>query len=49
MEEIVPVKRKEVAEFRAEHGNTKIGEVTVGMVCVFQSISPCHLLVEIIS
>ena len=32
MEEIVPEKRKEVAEFRKEHGNTKIGEVTVGMV-----------------
>jgi len=31
MEEIVPGKRQEVAEFRKEHGNTKIGEVTVGM------------------
>jgi len=31
LEEIVPIKRKEVAEFRAEHGNTKIGDVTVGM------------------
>merc|ERR1712224_906600 len=31
MEELVPVKRKEVAEFRKEHGNTKIGDVTVGM------------------
>jgi len=31
MQEIVPEKRKEVAEFRKEHGNTKIGEVTVGM------------------
>merc|ERR1719427_1726356 len=31
LEEIIPDKRKEVAEFRKEHGNTKIGEVTVGM------------------
>lgn len=31
LEEIIPEKRKEVAEFRKEHGNTKIGEVTVGM------------------
>ena len=31
MEEIVPGKRKEVAEFRKEHGSTKIGDVTVNM------------------
>jgi len=31
LEEIIPDKRKEVAEFRKEHANTKIGEVTVGM------------------
>lgn len=31
LEQIIPDKRKEVAEFRKEHGNTKIGEVTVGM------------------
>lgn len=29
--ELVPEKRKEVAEFRKEHNNTKIGEVNVGM------------------
>ena len=32
LEEIIPDKRKEVAEFRKEYGNAKIGEVTVGMV-----------------
>lgn len=31
LEQIIPDKRKEVAEFRKEHGNTKIGEVTVNM------------------
>lgn len=31
LEEIVPLKRAEVAEFRKEHGNSKIGEVTVNM------------------
>jgi len=31
LEEIIPQKREEVAEFRKEHGNTKIGEVTVNM------------------
>lgn len=31
LEEIIPGKRQEVAEFRKEHANTKIGEVTVGM------------------
>lgn len=31
LEQLVPVKRQEVAEFRKEHANTKIGEVTVGM------------------
>jgi len=31
LEELIPVKRQEVAEFRKEHGNTKIGEVTVNM------------------
>jgi len=31
MEELIPIKRQEVAEFRKEHGNTKIGEVTVNM------------------
>lgn len=31
LEEIIPDKRKEVAEFRKEHGSTKIGDVTVGM------------------
>lgn len=31
LEELIPIKREEVAEFRKEHGNTKIGEVTVNM------------------
>jgi len=31
LEELIPIKRQEVAEFRKEHGNTKIGEVTVNM------------------
>merc|ERR1711962_595203 len=31
MSELIPIKRQEVAEFRKEHGNTKIGEVTVNM------------------
>lgn len=31
MEQLVPEKRKEVAEFRKAHNDTKIGEVTVGM------------------
>lgn len=31
LEQIIPEKRLEVAEFRKEHANTKIGEVTVGM------------------
>jgi citrate synthase len=31
LQELVPIKRQEVAEFRKEHGNTKIGEVTVNM------------------
>lgn len=31
LEELIPDKRKEVADFRKEHGNTKIGEVTVSM------------------
>merc|ERR1719494_1525630 len=31
LEQLVPEKRQEVAEFRKEHGNTKIGDVTVAM------------------
>jgi len=31
LEQLIPDKRQEVAEFRKEHGNTKIGDVTVGM------------------
>jgi len=31
LEQLVPEKRKEVAEFRKAHNNTKIGEVNVGM------------------
>jgi len=31
LEELIPIKRQEVAEFRKEHGNAKIGEVTVNM------------------
>merc|ERR1719516_421412 len=31
LEQLVPEKRAEVAEFRKEHGNTKIGDVTVAM------------------
>lgn len=31
MEQLVPIKRQEVAEFRKAHNNTKIGEVNVGM------------------
>ena len=30
---LVPEKRSEVQEFRKQHGDTKIGDVTVGMVC----------------
>ena len=30
--ELIPAKQKEVKEFRQKHDNTKIGEVTVGMV-----------------
>ena len=37
MEELIPAKRQEVADFRKEHGNTKIGEVTVGMVNMIDS------------
>jgi hypothetical protein len=29
---IIPEKQKEVKEFRTEHGNTKVGEVTVDMM-----------------
>jgi hypothetical protein len=32
MAEIIPDKVEEVKAFRAEHGSTKIGEVTVDMV-----------------
>ncbi|XP_065665940.1 probable citrate synthase 2, mitochondrial [Hydra vulgaris] len=32
LQEIIPEKKKQVADFRKEHANTKIGEVTVGMV-----------------
>jgi len=32
MEQLVPETRREVAEFRKAHNDTKIGEVTVGMV-----------------
>ena len=32
LQEIIPDKRKEVAEFRKEYANAKIGEVTVGMI-----------------
>jgi len=31
LEELVPIKRQEVAAFRKEHGDTKIGDVTVNM------------------
>ena len=31
---IIPEKQKEVKEFRAQHGNTVVGEVTVDMVSV---------------
>ena len=32
MEQLVPETRREVAEFRKAHNDTKIGDVTVGMV-----------------
>lgn len=31
---IIPEKQKEVKEFRAQYGNTPVGEVTVDMVGV---------------
>ena len=31
---IIPEKQKEVKEFRAQHGNTVVGEVSVDMVSV---------------
>lgn len=34
LEQLVPEKRKEVAEFRKAHNDTKIGEVNVGMVSI---------------
>lgn len=32
MEGKIDVRRKQLAEFRKEHGTTKIGEITVGQV-----------------
>ena len=40
---LVPERRQEVQEFRKQHGDTKIGEVTVGMV----HTSFCLLLYQI--
>ena len=45
LEQLVPEKRREVAEFRKAHNDTKIGEVNVGMVCynifiVFLGVAP---------
>jgi len=36
--EIIPEKQKEVKEFRAQHGDFKVGDVSVDMVSIFLSI-----------
>lgn len=38
---IIPEKQQEVAEFRKKHGKTKVGEVTVDMVCKLTSFQYC--------
>lgn len=32
MAQKIPIHQKEVAEFRKQHGETKVGEITVNMV-----------------